>query len=277
MTAATPPSAVLKELFGTTKPIVAMAHFPPLPGTPLYDEKGGVKALLRSVKRDVKALEAAGFDAILFCNEGDRPYTFNAGPEVAATMAWIIGQVAPRSIPFGVDHLYDYRTALAVGTATGAAFVRGVFTGTYESDMGLWSADAGGLLRYRRAIGGSRMRLFMNVTPEFGSNLGRRTVGGLAKSAVVNGLADAVLIAGALAGAEAPLAALEEAQAAVGDRVPVIVTTGVTYDSLSTYIPRFDGVIVGTSLKVDGYTWNPVDPERAERFMKRARELRGDA
>jgi predicted TIM-barrel enzyme len=28
-----------------------------------------------------------------------------------------------------------------------------------------------------------------------------------------------------------------------------------------------DGVIVGTGLKHDGYTWNPVDPERVRRFM----------
>ena len=36
-----------------------------------------------------------------------------------------------------------------------------------------------------------------------------------------------------------------------------------------------DGLFVGTSLKRDGITWNPVDPERAERFMSavgRARE-----
>lgn len=32
-----------------------------------------------------------------------------------------------------------------------------------------------------------------------------------------------------------------------------------------------DGCIVGSSLKVDGYTWNPVDPERAERFVAAAR------
>jgi hypothetical protein len=36
-----------------------------------------------------------------------------------------------------------------------------------------------------------------------------------------------------------------------------------------------DGVFVGTSLKRDGVIWNPVDPERAVRFMNavhRARE-----
>src|SRR6184192_1661898 len=31
----------LEERFGVDKPVVAMAHLPPLPGTPLYDEVGG--------------------------------------------------------------------------------------------------------------------------------------------------------------------------------------------------------------------------------------------
>ena len=268
-------ASVLRGMFGVDRPVIAMAHFPPLPGTPLHDEAGGMAALLDAVARDVAILEQAGFDAVLFCNEGDRPYAFEAGPEIAAAMAWIIARAAPRQIPFGVDHLYDIRTALAVGRATGAAFVRGVFSGAYESDMGVWSPDLPGLLRYRRMIGGGAMKLFMNVTPEFASSLGRRSVGTLARSAVVNGLADAVLIAGPLAGAEVDLAPLEEAQAALAGRAPVLVTTGVTLETLPRYLPRFDGVIVGTSLKVDGGTWNPVDPDRARRFMDRARQLRG--
>ena len=186
-------------------------------------------------------------------------------------MAWVIARTAPKRIPFGVDHLYDLRTALAVARASNAAFVRGVFSGTYESDMGLWSPDLPGLLRYRKAIGAGRLPLFMNVTPEFASSIGRRPVGALAKSAVVNGLADAILIAGPLAGAEVDLAPLEEAKAALKDMAPVIVTTGVTIDTLPRYLPRFDGVIVGTSLKRDGHTWNPVDPERCKRFMDVAR------
>ena len=35
-----------------------------------------------------------------------------------------------------------------------------------------------------------------------------------------------------------------------------------------------DGVIVGTSLKVDGDTWSRVDPARAERLMDTARAIR---
>ena len=50
--------------------------------------------------------------------------------------------------------------------------------------------------------------------------------------------------------------------------------TGATADRLAEILAVADGVIVGTSLKVDGITWNPVDPARARRFVDTAREVR---
>ena len=37
-----------------------------------------------------------------------------------------------------------------------------------------------------------------------------------------------------------------------------------------------DGCIVGSSLKVDGNTWNAVDAARAAEFMRLARAARGE-
>ena len=68
------------ELFpGVSKPLIAMAHVPPLPGTPLFDHQRGVQGLVDQVRRDVEILLEGGFDALLFCNEGDRPYQLQAG------------------------------------------------------------------------------------------------------------------------------------------------------------------------------------------------------
>ena len=136
----------------TTKPLIAMAHVPALPGTPLYDGAGGLDAVIRQVRSDVEILVGAGFDAVLFCNENDRPYQLNAGLEAAAFMARVVTECRPEGMPFGVDYLWDSRCALAVGAATGAAFVRSVATGTWESDMGLWQTDAAWMLRERRRL-----------------------------------------------------------------------------------------------------------------------------
>jgi predicted TIM-barrel enzyme len=127
----------LKERFGEKKPVIAMAHLPPLPGTPLYDEAGGPDAIVESVRRDVEILTRSGVDAILFCNEGDRPYQLKATFEGVAMMARVVAEVAPRDRPFGVDYLWDAEAALAVAAVSGASFIREVVTGVYESDMGL--------------------------------------------------------------------------------------------------------------------------------------------
>ena len=59
-----------KKIFPKAKkPLIAMAHVPPLPGTPLYDEKLGVQGLVDHVKWDTEHLLNAGFDAIMFCRD----------------------------------------------------------------------------------------------------------------------------------------------------------------------------------------------------------------
>jgi hypothetical protein len=260
-------------VFGVDKPAIAMAHLPPLPGTPLYDEAGGPDAIVESVRRDVEILERSGFDAVLFCNEGDRPYQLSASLEGVAMMARVVAEVAPRDLPFGVDYLWDAQAALSVAVATGASFIREVATGVYESDMGLWRPDAGKLLRRRRELHAQNVAVFMNITPEFASTLGTRDLATTARSVSVSSLADAILVSGPMAGAEPPLDAVREAKSGCPD-TPVFANTGVKSTNVADFLAVADGVIVGSDLKVDGGTWNPVDPERAERFMAEVRRIR---
>jgi hypothetical protein len=57
----------------------------------------------------------------------------------------------------------------------------------------------------------------------------------------------------------------------VDENVPVLLNTGARAETIGRYFKYADGCIVGSSLKVGGYTWNPVDPERAKRFVDAAR------
>src|SRR6185436_6054335 len=100
----TPP---FSELFEREQPVIAMAHLPPLPGTPLYDETSGVGGIVDAVRADLEILLAAGVDAVLFCNEGDRPYGLPAGSEGVAVLARVVTELAPRDRPYGVDFLWD--------------------------------------------------------------------------------------------------------------------------------------------------------------------------
>jgi predicted TIM-barrel enzyme len=48
----------------------------------------------------------------------------------------------------------------------------------------------------------------------------------------------------------------------------------VKHATVADVLKVADGCIVGSSLKVDGDTWKPVDPERAKEFMRLARGAR---
>jgi uncharacterized protein len=267
-------TAWLREVFGRDKPIIAMAHVPALPGTPRYDAGKGVSGLVDRLAPDVHYLIEGGVDAIMFCNEDDRPYVFHAGMDQVAAMTRVVTELRPKGLPFGVDFLWDPEAALCIAAATGAAFVREVFTGVYESDMGLWAPDAAAMLRLRRNIGAEHVRLMFNVEPEFAAPLGSRTVGQRARSAAVSSLADAILVSGPMAGAEPDLSLIAEAKKAVGPDVPVLLNTGAKVTNIKDFLQVADGVIVGSTLKVDGYTWNPVDPARLAAFMAAANEAR---
>jgi uncharacterized protein len=267
-------SRLLRDLFGVDKPVIAMAHFGPLPGTPLYDAARGVDGIVEALRADVIALLDGGVDAVLFCNEGDRPYPLQAPAAALATMARAIAELKPADRPFGVDYLWDAMGALSLAAATGAAFMREVVVGVYESDMGLWAPDAAALLRYRRELAADQVRVFHNVTPEFASPLGSRTPAERARSALTSSLVDAILVAGPRAGAAPDKATIDAIQAEIRGEVPVLLNTGARADNIADFLEVADGVIVGSGLKVDGATWNPVDPARVRAFMSVVREVR---
>ena len=137
--------------------------------------------------------------------------------------------------------------------------------------MGLWSPDAAHLLRERRRLDADNVGVFMNITPEFASGIGTRSAAQVARSTAVSSLADAILVSGPMAGSEPTLTAVAEIREAVPSETPVLLNTGAKAGTIGLYLEHVDGCIVGSDLKVDGYTWNPVDRERVRRFVDAAR------
>lgn len=261
-------------VFGTEKPVIAMVHLGALPGTPLYDDQKGLDGLVSAARADLSALLAAGVDAVMFGNENDRPYEFDVDAASTATMAYVIGRLSDQiTIPFGVNVLWDPNSTVALAAATGAAFCREIFTGTYASDMGHWAPDAGSALRYRKRLDRDDLLMLFNVSAEFADSLDRRPLPDRARSAVFSSVPDAVLVSGQITGEAAKMEDLEAVKAVLPD-VPVLANTGVKHETVAEVMRVADGCVVGSSLKVDGHTWNAVDPDRALDFMNRARAAR---
>lgn len=260
-------SEKLKRIFGGVKPAIAMVHLGALPGSPLYDRKAGIEGLVDGARKDLQALQEAGFDAVMFGNENDRPYEFKVDTASTATMAFVIGQLRSEiRVPFGVNVLWDPESSIALAAATGASFVREIFTGTYASDMGSWNPDAGKAMRYRDRLGREDLALLFNVSAEFAWSLDRRSIADRARSAVFSSIPDAVLVSGTITGEAAAMSDLEAVKNVLPDTY-VFANTGVKHATVRETLKIADGVIVGSSLKYHGHTWNAVDPERAKEFM----------
>jgi membrane complex biogenesis BtpA family protein len=263
------------ETYGAkAKAVVAMAHIGALPGSPGWNAQRGVAKLIDDVAADVRRLQAGGVDAIMFGNEFDRPYQLKAPPEGVAAMTAVIQAVKPElRVPFGVNYLWDPLASVAIAVAVGAAFVREIFTGVFASDMGLWAPDCAGAARLRASLGRPDLKLMFNVNAEFAYSLDQRPIELRARSAVFSSLADAILVSGPLTGESVDQSALKRVRDAVPEAA-VFANTGVTIDNVREILAVADGIVIGTHLKVDGVTWNPVDEARVKRFMEVVKGMR---
>ncbi|MDR0366929.1 MAG: BtpA/SgcQ family protein, partial [Bifidobacteriaceae bacterium] len=176
----------LSELFPNhPKPIIAMLHLAALPGDPLYDQTGGLEAVVSRARRELRDLIAGGVDGILISNEFSLPYLTKTEPITAISMARVIGELRPElTVPFGVNVLWDAEASVDLAVATGAAFVREVFTGVYASDFGLWDTNVGRVARHRHRLGGSEVKLLYNILPESAQYLAGRDLSAVAQSTV---------------------------------------------------------------------------------------------
>jgi membrane complex biogenesis BtpA family protein len=257
------------------KAVISMCHVGALPGAPLYDADGGMDKLIESAISDIEKLQDGGVDAIMFGNENDRPYLLKATPESLSAYTAVITACKPHlRVPFGVNYLWDPTASVAVANATGASWVREIFTGVFASDMGVWAPDAATPARLKRNLGRTDLKLFFNINAEFAYSLDQRPIELRAKSAIFSSLADAILVSGPMTGQPADGSDLRKVAEAVVHLVPVFANTGVNIDNIKDVLSVASGCIIGTHFKIDGDTWKQVDGDRVKRFMEVVNSVR---
>jgi hypothetical protein len=264
----------LQDVFPVQKPVIAMCHLQALPGDPGYDKAGGVDRVIELAAREIENLQNGGVDGILISNEFSLPYLTKVEPITYVTMARIIGQLRDRiTVPFGVNVLWDAEASIDLAVATGAKFVREIFTGVYASDFGLWNTNVGATARHRMAVSGEDVRLLFNIVPEAAAYLASRDVGSVAKSTVFNCRPDGLCVSGLTAGAETDTSVLQTVKNNAGD-TPVIVNTGVNASNVAEQLSIADAAIVGTFFKENGLFENAVDVNRVKQLMGEVQKLR---
>jgi membrane complex biogenesis BtpA family protein len=249
---------------------IGMVHLRPLPGTPRSAQSP--EAIASKAVQEARMLAEAGFDAVLVENMHDLPYLLRSvGPEIVAAMTLATKAVVDAvDVPVGVQILAGAnREAISVAYAAGAQFIRAEgFAYASVADEGIFAeADAGPLLRFRRAIGAEEVAIWADVRKKHSAHA---LTADLSITDLVSGThfagADAVIITGPHTGSPASEDDIDAAEAA--SPLPVMVGSGVTHESVRGLLSRASGVIVGSELKVDGRWENELDPERISRFIK---------
>ncbi len=249
--------------------LIGMVHLGPLPGSPGFS--GDFESVLADAASDAATLAQAGFEAIMVENFGDAPFYPTDVPKVtiASLTAAVSTVYRAARLPIGVNVLRnDGAGALAVAAATGATFIRvNVLSGTMYTDQGPIVGDAAGISRLRRQICPD-VEIMADVfvkhaTPPMGLTLTEATHDLVERSG-----ADAVVVSGTGTGSPTSVDDIKTVVAA--SALPVYIGSGTTVESVAALLGLADGVIVGTDIKLDGVSTNPVDPVRAAELVKAA-------
>ena len=252
-------------------PLVGMVHLGPLPGSPGYT--GDLDGVVRAAVTDAIALSGAGFDAVLIENFGDAPFFPDDVPD--ATVAAITRAATEVStavdLPIGINVLRnDAIAAVSIAAAVGAAFVRvNVLTGEMTTDQGPIVGKAAEVARLRAALG-IDLEVAADVMVKHAVPPPGLTLASAARDTWERGGANALIVSGGSTGDPTDPADLRDLRAAVPD-APILIGSGATIETVTALLEIADGVIVGTSLKMEGATTAPVDAARAAAFVAAAR------
>ena len=259
------------EVFEEPKPLIAVVHLPPLPGSPLY--KGDFEGIIAAAVADSKTAAEGGADGIIIENFGDKPFREHASKATVAAMAVIARRVSEEvDVPIGVNVLRnDGEAAVAVAHVSRASFIRvNAYVELVASDQGLLEPQAWAVQITKRILS-CDVAVFADIRVKHGRSLTFDEHVDAARAAVSRGLADAVIVTGRETGIPPSPEIVTDVKKAVN--APVLVGSGVTPSNLKLF-KEADGFIVGTYLHEAGRIDRPLDPTRVRELALLVRELR---
>jgi membrane complex biogenesis BtpA family protein len=249
-----------------------MVHLLPLPGAPSFG--GSINEVVTRAVTDARTLAEAGFPALMLENFGDAPFfPDDVPPEAIAGIAVATQAVVEAvGLPIGVNVLRnDALSALAIASATGAAFIRvNVLTGMMYTDQGPIIGRAAEVLRCRSALC-PQVEIWADIMVKHATPPPGLDAQQSALDTVERGGADALVISGAGTGSMPDLRQIADIKSAVPQATRIVIGSGATSANLDLLVQHADTVIVGSSLKIDGQATNRVEPDRATAFIAAAR------
>lgn len=264
------------QKFAAARPVIGVIHCDALPGTPKGQSCPG--AIAERAAAEAAVYEEAGIDGLIVENMHDRPYLKRAvGPEITAAMTAVAlaAKAAFSRGPCGIQILAGAnQAALAVARAAGLDFIRAEgFVFQHIADEGAIDADAGALLRYRKAIGAEDIAVLTDIKKKHSSHAITADLDLVETArAAAFFLSEGLVISGPSTGAATDLAEVRAVKAAVD--LPVLVGSGVIAEQVEASLDAADALIVGSYFKEEGRWDRPLDRRRIDALMDRVRAWR---
>ncbi|MBI1826243.1 MAG: BtpA/SgcQ family protein [Planctomycetes bacterium] len=254
-----------------TPALIGVIHLPALPGSPQHQLP--MEEIIERAVSDARELKDSGFDAAIIENFGDMPFTAGSLPPASVAAMTVAACEVHRScrMRIGINALRnDAMSGLGIAAATGASFIRvNIHVGVYASDQGIIEGCAAETLQYRKLLG-SRVAILADVNVKHARPLSEPDIARAARDTAYRGLADGLIVTGSATGEAINLEELRAVREAVPDR-RIFVGSGANAENIGGILRIASGVIVGTGIKVDRRTSNPIDLQAAVAFVSAAR------
>ena len=253
-------------LFKGSKTFIGVIHLPPLPGSPRW--AGDMATILSQATVEARKLIDGNVDGIIIENFGDAPFRIGqVEPETVATMTLVVHTLKQiTDLPIGINMLRnDADSALAIATATNSAFIRvNVHYGIMAAAEGIVEGQAFDTLRKRRLLG-SDVKILADILVKHAVPMGPSEIGLVANETVNRGLADGLIVSGAVTGMETDAADVKQVRQATPNDL-LLIGSGANPSNVHKLLKYADGAIVGTWLKEEGIINRPIDPDRVKQM-----------
>ncbi len=251
---------------------IGMVQPTPLPGS-FHHNGESIGQILDYVLNEASVLDRYGFDGYILQNMGDNPIKQHANPETIGYMTYLANELK-RAFPKLIQGIlvnWDGVASLAVADAVGSDFARieHAYIGAELTTAGIIEGQCVEVTAFKKKIG-TPIPVYVDVYEPHAVQIKEKPIGAAAFEAVYEAMADGLFLSGH--GYQHSIEMAKEARKTVGN-TPIILGGGSTGDNVFELLQYFDGVCVGAWIK-NGNLSNPVDPERAKRFMDEVERAR---
>ncbi len=253
--------------------LIGMIHLPPLPGSPGYSGLS-IDDYLKYSLGEADKIVRAGFDGVIVENYMDYPYGIYIRDHRALEILGRIIEVLRKrynDLLIGLNILRNSGIEAAdIVCRCGGDFIRvNAYSEPVYSPEGVLYPISRLIWEHIRELGCS-IKIYADVNVKHSKPI-IPYIEALYNTCT-RGRVSGVIVTGIATGYETPVSHVYIAKQICSDH-EVFVGSGVSIENIGRYIDIADGFIIGTSIKEDSITTNPVDEVKARKIVEYVKKL----